>query len=98
MASRLDLHRSVASSYITLGSEWIKKEGKMRYKECDRCGHRANLPDGVDGSNFAGWSKVKGLDLCPDCDKEYETLDCELKYHANEQLDEFMKLRQVKNE
>ena len=64
----------------------------MRYKECDRCGHKTNLPDGVDGSGFVGWNRVKGLDLCPECNAQYEKLDNKLKNDANEQVNKFLKL------
>ena len=64
----------------------------MKYRECDVCGFRANLPDGVDGSNFVGWGKAKNLDLCPECNPKYVNLENEMDNKKNEALNKFLKL------
>ena len=63
-----------------------------RYRECDVCGFKVRLPDGVDGSRFAGWGVHKGCDLCPECNPKYTQLENKLDDRKNESLNKFLRL------
>ncbi len=61
-----------------------------RYRECDVCHQRVELPQGVDGSNFVDWGVHKGLDLCPECNPKYKALEGKLNEEKDKALNEFL--------
>lgn len=63
-----------------------------RYRECNRCGDRAKIPDGVSGDGFVGWGERKGSDLCSVCLARYTEIVDEMDTKKNEALNKFLKL------